>query len=410
VNSLNIALQYSDGDGGNGSNNVIKPYFKIVNNSGSPVNLQQLTVRYWFTPENFTGTVSGWIDYAQMGNNKVTMQYVPASPVREGGYGYMQYAFAPSAGSIAIAGNTGVIQTRFANSDWSLFSEADDYSYVAAGLYASNEKITVYRNGVLVWGTEPQVAAPSLIVKAYTQSKSGANNTMSSTLQLKNEGNQPIAYSDLKVRYWFTRESNSMLNYWIDYAKIGNDKVSATFVTVPSTTDSADTYIEFSFSPSLGNLYPKAGTGDINYRIAKQDWSAFDQRNDYSYRLPSISLSENTRVTVYNGANLIYGTEPASGLLSTQSLMTQKTIPAVTVASVYPNPAKRTFNIVAASGLDVSHGVVVKITNLSGQVVYVESIKGYTSGPIQVHLTKDLTPGLYFVSINNEQPLRLMIE
>lgn len=411
VNSLNIALQYSDGDAGNGSNNVIKPYFKIVNNSGSPVALQQLTVRYWFTPENFTGTINGWIDYAQMGNSKVAMQYVPASPVRQGGYGYMQYSFVPSSGNISAAGNTGVIQTRFANSDWSLFSEADDYSYVAAGPYASNEKVTVYRNGVLAWGTEPSIAVPSLIVKAYTQSKSGANNTISSTLQLKNEGNQPIAYSDLKVRYWFTKESSSMLNYWIDYAKIGNDKMTAKFVTVPSNTDSADTYLEFSFSPSLGNLYPKAGTGDINYRIAKQDWSAFDQRNDYSYRLPSVSLSENTRVTVYNGTTLIYGAEPANGLLSSQSMrLVQNTAPVITATSVYPNPAKRTFKIVPASGVDTRHGVVVKITNLSGQIVYVENIRNYVSGPIQVNLTTSLTPGMYFVSINNEQPLRLMIE
>ncbi|MDI3320864.1 glycoside hydrolase family 98 domain-containing protein [Pinibacter soli] len=411
VNSLHIALQYSDGDGGNGSNNVIKPYFKIVNNGASPVALQQLTVRYWFTPENFTGTINSWVDYAQMGNSKVAMQYVPASPARQGGYGYMQYSFLPSAGNVTASGNTGVIQTRFANGDWSVFSEADDYSYVPAAPYASNDKITIYRNGVLVWGTEPPIAEQLLIVKAYTQSKSGAKNTIGSTLQLNNEGNQPIAYSDLKVRYWFTRESSSLLNYWIDYAKIGNDKVSAKFVTVPSTTDSADTYIEFSFASSLGSLYPKAGSGDINYRIAKQDWSAFDQRNDYSYRLPSVALSENTRVTVYNGTNLIYGTEPATGLLSSQSIrLMQHTTPVITATSVYPNPAKRTFNIVPASGVDTRHGIVVKITNLSGQVVYIENIREYASGPIQVNLIKDLPPGMYFVSINNEQPLRLMIE
>lgn len=28
-------------------------------------------------------------------------------------------------------------------------------------------------------------------------------------------------------------------------------------------------------------------TGDINYRITKNDWSHFNQLNDYSYRLPA---------------------------------------------------------------------------------------------------------------------------
>lgn len=412
VNSLNITLQYTDGDGGNVTNNVIKPYFKIVNNSAAAIALPQLTVRYWLTPENYTGVINGWIDYAQMGNNKVVMQYVPASPVRQGGLGYMQYSFAPAAGNLAAANNTGVIQTRFANSDWSLLSETDDYSFMTAATYSPNQKITVYRNGVLVWGTEPEIVAPSLMVKAYTQSKSSGSNTISSTLQLRNEGNQPVAYSDLKVRYWFTRESNAALNYWTDYAKIGNDKVSAQFVTAPSYTDSADTYLEFSFSSALGNLYPLAGTGDINYRITKQDWSAFDQRNDYSYRLPSIPLSENVRVTVYNKGNLVYGTEPNRQLMSAQRLVTVLTPDATTTATgIYPNPAKRTFNINPGTHLsNTAHGVTVKIFNAAGQVVYIENIKDYRSGTIQVNLARDLTPGLYFVSVNNDQPMRLMIE
>lgn len=329
--------------------------------------LPQLTVRYWLTPENFTGVINGWIDYAQMGNSKVNMQYVPASPVRHGGLGYMQYSFTPAAGNLPPAANTGVIQTRIVNSDWSILDETDDYSLLATSDYVANAKITVYRNGVLVWGSEPAVAAPVLIVKALTQSKSAKNNTISTTLQLKNEGNQAVAYSDIKVRYWFTREGSAALNYWVDYAKIGNSKVSARFVTLPAAADSADTYIEFSFSPTLGYLYPMAGTGDINCRIAKHDWSNFNQLNDFSYRLPA-TLAENARVTVYYQGNLIWGTEPVSRDPSALIVSTSSAEQEIVSPNVYPNPARQMFYVLhGIAERQLNSRLVIRLVNSSGQ-------------------------------------------
>lgn len=411
INSLGITLSYTDGDGGNVSNNTIRPYFKIVNNSASAVALPQLTVRYWLTPENFTGVINGWIDYAQMGDSKVTMQYVAASPVRLGALGYMQYSFTTAAGNLSAAANTGVIQTRFANSDWSMLDETDDYSRLAASDYIANAKITVYRNGVLVWGTEPTVAASALVVKALTQSKSAADNTISTTLQLKNEGNQAVAYSDIKVRYWFTSEGSAALNYWVDYAKIGNSKVSAQFVTLPATADSADTYIEFSFSPALGYLYPLAGTGDINYRIARNDWSNFNQLNDFSYRLPA-ALAENARVTVYYQGNLVWGTEPVSSgssapIVSRLSSAEQETVS----QKVYPNPARQMFYVLPGIAKEQLNGtLVIRLVNSSGHLVFVRTISGYAGGAIQINSPEPLVQGIYFVVINNNKPLKIEIK
>jgi cellulose 1,4-beta-cellobiosidase len=40
--------------------------------------------------------------------------------------------------------------------DWSNFNEANDYSYdPTKTAYANWDRVTLYRNGTLVWGVEP---------------------------------------------------------------------------------------------------------------------------------------------------------------------------------------------------------------------------------------------------------------
>jgi len=50
---------------------------------------------------------------------------------------------------------TGEIQNRLNKTDWSPFSEADDFSWKAPASYGANGRITIYRNGQLISGSEP---------------------------------------------------------------------------------------------------------------------------------------------------------------------------------------------------------------------------------------------------------------
>ena len=48
------------------------------------------------------------------------------------------------------------MQNRFAKNDWSNYDERDDYSFdPTKTAYADWSRVTLYRNGVLVWGAEP---------------------------------------------------------------------------------------------------------------------------------------------------------------------------------------------------------------------------------------------------------------
>jgi len=56
---------------------------------------------------------------------------------------------------LAAGANT-VIQTRVAKSDWSNYTQTDDYSFNSTGTtYADWTKVTGYVSGALAWGTEP---------------------------------------------------------------------------------------------------------------------------------------------------------------------------------------------------------------------------------------------------------------
>ncbi len=224
--AVTLKVAYQDGDN-KVANNHIKPNLTLHNDGPAAVPYSELTVRYWLTAENYAG-INTWIDYAQLGNGKLKMKYVALDNPRAGATGYVEYSFDASAGSLAAGGNSGVIQSRFANSDWADLTETDDYSHRSAAQYALNERITLYRTvagGVpqLVWGIEPDVTDPVVKLAVYAQNRNTntTGNSISTQLLVANEGNVPVGYGDLSVRYWFTAEGTQNLNHWIDYAKLG---------------------------------------------------------------------------------------------------------------------------------------------------------------------------------------------
>ncbi len=52
-------------------------------------------------------------------------------------------------------GDTGEIKIRFNRADWSIFDQANHYSFAPQTEYTDWQKVTVYFDGQLVWGTEP---------------------------------------------------------------------------------------------------------------------------------------------------------------------------------------------------------------------------------------------------------------
>lgn len=133
--------------------NSIQPDITLIAQA-EPVNLSQVTVRYWFTRDSGADAFNPVCQYAQVGCSNVTVSVVNMAQPVNGADSYLQVGFTPAAGQLAAFGSS-AIQLFLNKTDWSNFNQANDYSYLASTTPTTTTAITVYINGQLVWGLEP---------------------------------------------------------------------------------------------------------------------------------------------------------------------------------------------------------------------------------------------------------------
>ncbi len=120
----------------------LRPFIKIVNRGTADASLAGLKVRYYYTKEGFV-------------DQKLTFDWCPLSGVTGSfGAGYLEVSFA--SGTLAPGADTGEIQVHVEKAGGGYFVQTDDYSFAPSiTSFRDYERTTLYRNGTLVWGTEP---------------------------------------------------------------------------------------------------------------------------------------------------------------------------------------------------------------------------------------------------------------
>ncbi|MBO0356577.1 T9SS type A sorting domain-containing protein [Hymenobacter sp. BT186] len=399
VASLAVLHQNADNSP---TNNAIKPNLQLVNLSAAAIPYQQLTVRYWLTVEDFAATVAT-IDWAQLGTNAVRARYVALTQPVQGAFGYVEYSFTAAAGSLSAGANSGPIQSRINKQTYTNFNEADDYSYATNNTYQQNGRITIYRNGVLVGGTEPApvAAVPRFTVLSQNRANKPVSNTISTYLQVRNDGNTPVAYQDLTVRYWFSPDGPQPLNAFVDYAQLGTNNVNISFGQAGT-----ETYAELRFAAALGTFSPLSSTGNVQYRLAKSNWSNFNQANDFSYQVAASALAANPNITAYVQGQLVYGQEPAGAATAARGVAaTPSSTPAATeapskaAATSYPNPftGSTTITFTAAQSSEYQ----LDIFDMNGRLVQRLKAGNAQAGQVvQVEWqATDVRPGVYMARL-----------
>ncbi len=260
---------------------------------------------------------------------------------------YLQIGFTSGAGSLAANGQTGDLFVRITKADWSNFNENNDYSYNGSmTTYGDWPNVTVYRNGTLVWGTEPvsgSTPAPTFPVPTNTPGAATstplpptltstpaptttgsalkvqymAGNTTLSDFRLKpffkviNLGSVSVPLSQLKIRYWFTRDTPQSVIFSCLYAYPGCGNVTGKYVYLSTLRPGADTYLEVGFTSGAGSLAANGGSsGVIQTYNRKADWSNFNQGDDYSFDAGMIDYGDWKWVTLYWNGALVWGQEP----------------------------------------------------------------------------------------------------
>jgi Cellulose binding domain len=155
-----LKVQDRSHDNDNPDNQLYAQY-QIFNTGATSVSLSSLTMRYWFTNEAPSDPLVFACDYALVTCNDVTANFVALPSPLTKANSYLEIGFTAAAGSIAPGQSSGEIQTRIHHVNWSNFITTDSYSFISdpSFIYKDTQTVTLYLNGVLVWGTEPSCAS-----------------------------------------------------------------------------------------------------------------------------------------------------------------------------------------------------------------------------------------------------------
>lgn len=146
---------------------VVSPALKIVNRaSEQSIPLCALELRYYFTNEHAElcpqdCTIDTFYSGLQPSGEATAANRSYHAAANSDGDAYLQITFPCGGGAVALAlalakGESVETQQQFHTTQYRELDEADDYSYrPSPSAFADWDHVTLYRDGVLVWGTAP---------------------------------------------------------------------------------------------------------------------------------------------------------------------------------------------------------------------------------------------------------------
>lgn len=143
-------VRYTDLDG-NPTNNSMGPGLIVENTGSVPLQLDDVTMRYWFSSDNISGAFQTHCDYAALGCGNITHRV--ENVTNPGADRAIVVGF--TSGTLPPGSSTGEIRLRANSASFSNLDESNDYSHGSTGPFVEWPKVTGYVNGSLVWGTPP---------------------------------------------------------------------------------------------------------------------------------------------------------------------------------------------------------------------------------------------------------------
>jgi len=141
----------------NNPDQYLRPYPRLLNTGDEPIPLAELEIRYYFTNDGASSThaCNCWFAASPSSCNTLNMQVVETATSTVNADHYIRMTFPTSTQIIQIGGSAGVWEVGCHADDWYAFNQSNDYSYTGSTTFVVWDQVTVYQNGVLIWGDEP---------------------------------------------------------------------------------------------------------------------------------------------------------------------------------------------------------------------------------------------------------------
>lgn len=126
---------------------------------------------------------------------------------------------------------------------------------------------------------------------------------------IENIGNADIDFRNVKVRYYFKDNYNNKdINFSVYFYSLGDEKadVKGKIYNIKQS-DSLSKYVEVTFEK--GSISPGESAWVFG-AISKEDWTEFNQEDDWSFLQGISDFSYWDRMTVYVSDKLVWGIEP----------------------------------------------------------------------------------------------------
>lgn len=192
----------------------IQPFIQIQNN-GQSIALHNLTIRYWYQTDTAVSE-EFHCDYTDLGCAHLTGSFINVDDNEEVNR-YFELGFADNDHYLLGGRSSGDIVLRINRIDHVPYNEANHYSYDGTvSEYVTSDRITLYYQGELVWGSEPTPPnAPPPPASPCTLAAWNASQVYLGGNQVSYDGNL------YQAKWWTTNEQPDLSGQWGVWSDLG---------------------------------------------------------------------------------------------------------------------------------------------------------------------------------------------
>lgn len=298
--ATNLSIKSRSGDDNN--NTQIGVELELWNNSSSSVSLNDVTIRYYFSGagKDYTGSI--W--YYDAAGTKPKIRCSAELYTSN----YCDIIFDKNAPTLS-GYNAVSIEAVFKASQYVTENTSDDHSNSYNSFqFLKNDKMVVYKNSELVWGSEPTRGPQKLRLYSFDD-RGGNGYILNPSISISNYYHNPVDTKSMKVVYYFHSNqpaSSYTAEMWYDNAPGGTPQVACKDLAAPlyNRTKMANKYCEVTF-PYGGDLSYMGGM-KIDFGI----WNGYYHSQAYDWSWNGTTSQSNSQIVIYKNGTIFWGEEP----------------------------------------------------------------------------------------------------